>query len=65
MKVGDIIQDSETGDIGILVDVNHEPGRHNFVGELKPYRILNVNGEAAWFGANYVEKDCEVVSESR
>ena len=65
MKVGDLIQDSETGDIGILIAINYESKQHNLTGELEPYRILNVYGKTAWFGTNYVEKDCEVVSESR
>jgi hypothetical protein len=65
VKVGDLIQDSETGDIGILIAINYESKQHNLTGELEPYRILNVYGKTAWFGTNYVEKDCEVVSESR
>ena len=65
MKAGDLIRDLETGDIGILVEIDFASGRHNFVGKLEPYRILNVDGKTHWFGASYVEKDCEVVSESR
>ena len=65
MNVGDLIQDSETGDIGILVAINYESKQHSFAGELEPYRILNVDGKTAWFGVNYIEKDCEVISESR
>ena len=66
MDVGDLIRDPETGDIGILVEIDFEPGypRRNFAGELEPYRILNVDGKTAWFGVNYIEKDCEVISKS-
>tara|TARA_Y100000296_G_scaffold24945_1_gene29378 strand:- start:638 stop:835 length:198 start_codon:yes stop_codon:yes gene_type:complete len=65
MNVGDLIRDPETGDIGILVEIDFVPGRHNFVGELEPYRILNTDGYAYWFGADYVENNCEIISESR
>ena len=46
MHIGDLIRDPETGDIGILVEIDFVPGRHNFVGELEPYRILNTDGYA-------------------
>tara|TARA_Y100001951_G_C11035755_1_gene127454 strand:- start:284 stop:481 length:198 start_codon:yes stop_codon:yes gene_type:complete len=65
MNVGDLIRDPETGDIGILVEIDFAPGRHNFAGEPEPYRILNADGKTLWFGASYIENNCEVISASR
>jgi len=65
MDVGDLIRDPETGDVGMLVDIDFMPGRHNFVGELEPYCVLNSDGRAYWFGAKYIENHCEVISASR
>ena len=66
MDVGDLIRDPETGDIGILVEIDFEPGypRYNFAGQLEPYRILNADGHSYWFGAEYIEKCCEIISKS-
>jgi len=61
MKVGDLIRDPETGDVGILIEIDHESGRHNFVGKPEPYRVLNTGGKAYWFGVKYIENHCEVV----
>ena len=64
MDAGDLIRDPETGDIGILVEIDHAPERHNHVGELEPYRILNADGHSYWFSAEYIEKCCEIISKS-
>ena len=65
MKVGDLIIDPDTGDVGILVDIDHSPERHNSMGKLEPYRILGPEGRAYWFEVDYIENECEVLSESR
>ena len=66
MKVGDLIIDIETRDVGILIEIDWDsPERqYNVNGEREPYRILNVDGYSYWFGADYIEEYCEVISKS-
>jgi|7_EtaG_2_1085326.scaffolds.fasta_scaffold00623_36 hypothetical protein len=65
MKVGDLVRDSETLDIGILVEIDFRPERFNILGYMEPYLVLNMDGEAHWFSEGYIEGCCEVISESR
>ena len=58
MKVVDLIADKEYPDeFGIVLDK-----RDSDVGT---YRILNHSGQIIWMEREYVENDCEVISESR
>ena len=65
MKVGDLIICKETRDVGLLVkiDYNHAEafGR---TGSVYPYRVLNAYGALQWLEQTYIEKGCEVISES-
>ena len=65
MNVGDLIIDPETRDIGILIEINFRIRRYNYMNKIEPYRVLNANGKAFWFGADYIEKHCEVISGGR
>lgn len=58
MKVGDLIADKEYPDeFGIVLDK-----RDSDVGT---YRILNYSGQIIWLEREYIERDCEVISEGR
>jgi hypothetical protein len=58
MKVGDLIQDNEYGDIGLVLEINQARRQ-------SPYRVLYVwfDGKKTiqWFSKDYVEKGCEVL----
>jgi len=63
MKVGDLIRDKTFGDVGLIVEINHE--RHELVPNLgAPYCIL-YEGKLEWHRGDYVDYECEVISESR
>ncbi len=58
VKVGDLIVDKEYPDeFGIIIDK-----RNSDVGT---YRVLNDTGQIMWFEREYIEHDCEVISEAR
>ena len=56
MKVGDLTVDKE---------YPNEPGLILEVGDDDTYRVLCPNGHMSWFSKDYIEHDCEVVSEGR
>ena len=66
MKIGDLIRDPETGDVGILVEIDYESPerRFNQLGNREPYRVVNTAGSAYWFEADYIENRCEIISKS-
>jgi len=56
VKVGDLIVDKEYPDEpGIIIDK-----RDSDVGT---YRVLNDTGTVMWFEREYIENDCEIISE--
>jgi len=58
MKVGDLIRDKEyPEDMGIIVN--------KVKGVADVYRVLATNGNLEFHDKSYIEKDCEVISESR
>ncbi len=66
MKPGDLIQDKETKDVGLIVEI--DPGRTSFfrfVGVDEPYLVLGVNGVRVWLDKDYVEEGCEIINEGR
>ena len=65
MKPGDLIADRHSGEVGLLVDVNHENPRISNSGMPRPYLIADSTGKSHWYEQEYIEKGCEVVSESR
>ena len=60
MKVGDLLIDSHSGEVGLLIIIN--PGDDRL---RKTYLVMDVDGSAHWYPSDYIEKDCEVISESR
>lgn len=58
MKVGDLIVDKEYPDeVGIIVDKRDS--------DVATYRVLNDSGQIMWFEREYIENDCEIISEVR
>ena len=57
MKVGDLVRDIEWGEIGLVISITNTRRR--------PYKILCTNGIIQWLPRRYIEKEYEVVSESR
>ena len=58
IKIGDLIVDKEYQDEpGIILDKRDS--------DVCTYRILNNFGTVSWFAREYIENDCEVISESR
>ena len=58
MKVGDLIRDKEFPEAGLIVEK-----RDNSYFEA--YRVLGPFGRITWFSREYIENDCELVSENR
>ena len=58
MKVGDLIVEREYPDEpGIIIDKRNS--------DVCTYRVLNYAGQIIWFEREYIENDCEVISEVR
>jgi len=62
IKVGDLIEDLEYPDFGLVVEIKSlESNPHNI-----SYKVLYVSDEGTqiceWFPRKYVEEDCGVVS---
>ena len=58
MKVGDLIVDKEYPDeVGIILDKRDS--------DVATYRVLSDSGQIMWFEREYIENDCELISESR
>ena len=73
MQVGDLIRDAETRDVGLIIDINHDHveyygssfGRESS-GVIYPYRVTSLdNGYTTWLEKDYIEINCEVISEGR
>ena len=65
MKIGDLIMDCDTGDIGLLVSIDHNRLNENSsFKQYCPFLILS-NGRMDWLEQMYIEKECKVISESR
>ena len=73
MKVGDLIIDKQTRVVGLIIDINHDHeeyygstfGRESS-GVIYPYRVTSLdNGYTTWLEKNYIELNCEVISEGR
>tara|TARA_R110000824_G_scaffold27430_2_gene93332 strand:+ start:2403 stop:2576 length:174 start_codon:yes stop_codon:yes gene_type:complete len=57
MKVGDLVRDLEWGEIGLVISITYSRRR--------PYNVLCPDGVMRWLSKKYIEKECEVVDESR
>ena len=65
MKVGDLIKCKVFGDIGLIVEIDHNHHiRYGIKREPAPYLVKGARA-LEWLTADYIENDCEVVSESR
>ena len=58
MQVGDLVRDLEWGEIGLVVSIIDRRRK-------LPYNVLCTDGVMRWLSKKYIEKECEVVSESR
>ena len=58
MKAGDLVKDKEFPEAGLILEKNDDS-------DVVTYRVLGPFGHITWFTREYVEKDCELVSESR
>lgn len=64
MKVGDLIQDKKTRDVGLIVEV--DPNKASpWNGILTPYLVLGTGGNQDWLEKEYIEQDTEVINEDR
>ena len=60
MKVGDLIADKEfPNEAGTIIHIEEDRNDANTYGVLTPF------GKLEWFSKQYIENDCEVISESR
>ena len=64
MKVGDLVKDKAYPEIGLIVDKNDKS-------EIITYKVVCFDREHSylalpqWFSKEYIENDCELISESR
>ena len=59
MKIGDLIVDKEfPNEAGTIIRINERD-------DTNAYGVLTPFGKLEWFSKQYVENDCEVISESR
>jgi len=73
VKVGDLIRDTETRDVGLIIDIDHEHEEYygSSFGRASgprtyPYRVTSLdNGYTTWLEKDYIEINCEVISEGR
>ena len=64
MKVGDLIQDKKTKDVGLILEI--DPCKASpWSDTLTPYLVLGTSGNQSWLEREYVEQDTEVISENR
>ena len=65
MKVGDLIKCKVFGDISLIVEIDHNHHiRHGIKRVPAPYLVKGADA-LEWLTEDYIENDCEVVSESR
>ena len=61
MKVGDLVREKGYPEIGLIVDKNNKS-------DVITYKVADVVRGipyATWFPREYIENDCELISESR
>jgi len=61
VKVGDLVREKGYPDIGLIVEKNNES-------DVVTYKVVDLVGgkaHATWFPREYIENDCEIISESR
>tara|TARA_Y100000296_G_C4957242_1_gene149200 strand:- start:24 stop:215 length:192 start_codon:yes stop_codon:yes gene_type:complete len=61
MKIGDLVREREYPEVGLIVD---ETKHHAMFRTMTPcYAVLTPTGSVEWFEKEYIETECEVVSE--
>ena len=63
MKVGDLIQDKKTKDVGLILEIDSSK-TSPWNGISEPYLVLGTSGNQSWLEKEYVEQDTEVINES-
>ena len=64
MKVGDLLQDLEYGDIGLLIKIDKEREANSLFP--RTYLVMNCDyGNIIWLEEEYILKECEVINEDR
>ena len=61
MKVGDLVREKGYPEIGLIVDKNNKS-------DVITYKVADIVGGAffsTWFPREYIESDCELISERR
>ena len=64
MKVGDLVREKGFPELGLIIEKNDKS-------DVVTYKVMSVhwqnwsNAIAQWFPREYIEDDCEIVSESR
>lgn len=61
MKVGDLVREKGYPEIGLIVDKNSKS-------DVATYKVADIRRDsllATWFPREYIENDCELISESR
>ena len=57
MKVGDLVRDKEFPEVGLILEKRDKSHM--------TYKVLDPFGTITWFTRDYIENDCELISESR
>ena len=61
MKVSDLVQDAEFGDIALIVKIDFNR-REWYSSQSTPYRVLtSSNAKFIWLDAEYIEQECEKI----
>ena len=63
MKIGDLIKEREYPEVGLIVGKMEDDAMFRTL--TATYAVLTPIGTVEWFEKEYIENECEVVSESR
>ena len=61
MRIGDLVKEKGYPEIGLIVDKNDKS-------DVITYKVADLRGDvlfATWFPREYIENDCELISEGR
>ncbi len=61
MKIGDLIREREYPEVGLIVGKMKDDAMFRTL--TATYAVLTPVGSVEWFEKEYIEKECEVVSE--
>jgi len=63
VKIGDLIKEREYPEVGLIVGKMEDDAMFRTL--TATYAVLTPTGTVEWFEKEYIENECEVVSESR